>query len=174
MRQQAARVAHHRSVANGQTDGADEWNAYVAERRALSEADTTAADISLRRLLENTQADLEGGGLMRPISKIKHSKATIRRDPAMKQTQVDGPASDDDEKDDDEDAINSDLDDPEDDAAVASDDEGTNGEVMVCLYDKVQRVKNKWKCTLKDGILSTGGKEYVPMFVLQFLSLIQS
>jgi transcription initiation factor TFIIA large subunit len=30
---------------------------------------------------------------------------------------------------------------------------------MLCTYDKVQRVKNKWKCTLKDGILTTNKKE---------------
>jgi len=29
------------------------------------------------------------------------------------------------------------------------------------MYDKVQRVKNKWKCTLKDGVLLVNGKEYV-------------
>ena len=26
---------------------------------------------------------------------------------------------------------------------------------------QVARVKNKWKCTLKDGVMSVGGKEYV-------------
>ena len=28
-------------------------------------------------------------------------------------------------------------------------------------YDKVQRVKNKWKCTLKDGVLNANGKEWL-------------
>ncbi|KAH0186348.1 hypothetical protein KCU86_g12070, partial [Aureobasidium melanogenum] len=32
---------------------------------------------------------------------------------------------------------------------------------VLCTYDKVQRVKNKWKCTLKDGIMSANGKEYL-------------
>ena len=61
---------------------------------------------------------------------------------------------------DDEDAINSDLDDPDDDiiAAEQQDDE-QEGQIMLCTYDKVARVKNKWKCTLKDGVLTTGGKE---------------
>ncbi|CAK37327.1 uncharacterized protein An01g12770 [Aspergillus niger] len=62
---------------------------------------------------------------------------------------------------DDEDAINSDLDDPDDLVAEDHDAEDAVGQVMLCTYDKVQRVKNKWKCTLKDGILTTGGKEYV-------------
>jgi transcription initiation factor TFIIA large subunit len=60
-----------------------------------------------------------------------------------------------------EDAINSDLDDPEDDidGGDGSDDEMVD--YMLCTYDKVQRVKNKWKCTLKDGILTTNKKEYL-------------
>ncbi|KAF2454753.1 hypothetical protein BDY21DRAFT_260028, partial [Lineolata rhizophorae] len=61
----------------------------------------------------------------------------------------------------DEDAINSDLDDSEDENAAGVGDEEALGEVMLCTYDKVQRVKNKWKCTLKDGVLSTQRKEYV-------------
>lgn len=61
---------------------------------------------------------------------------------------------------DDEDAINSDLDDPDDDAIVREEeDDDAGGQIMVCTYDKVARVKNKWKCTLKDGVLTTGGKE---------------
>ena len=62
--------------------------------------------------------------------------------------------------DDDEDAINSDLDDPDDDNIIEEEGEdGKEGQIMLCTYDKVQRVKNKWKCTLKDGVLTTGGKE---------------
>lgn len=67
---------------------------------------------------------------------------------------------DDDENEElDEDAINSDLDDSEDEVSREQDEEVDLGETMLCLYDKVQRVKNKWKCTLKDGVLTTGGKE---------------
>ena len=32
---------------------------------------------------------------------------------------------------------------------------------MFCTYDKVARVKNKWKCVLKDGMVSIGGKDYL-------------
>ena len=50
----------------------------------------------------------------------------------------------DDEDIDDEDAINSDLDDPDEDRDEDEvDDEGL-GNIMLCMYDKVQRVKNKW------------------------------
>ncbi|ODH26128.1 hypothetical protein ACO22_04799 [Paracoccidioides brasiliensis] len=61
----------------------------------------------------------------------------------------------------DEDAINSDLDDPDDLLDDSNDGDDAVGQVMLCTYDKVQRVKSKWKCTLKDGILTSGGKEYV-------------
>lgn len=62
------------------------------------------------------------------------------------------------EKNDDD--INSDLDD--------TDEEGEDGEggeeiehIILCLYDKVSRTKNKWKCTLKDGIMLINGRDYL-------------
>lgn len=165
MRQQQARTAgQQRPVANGQTDGADEWKAFVAERRALTDEAISKSDMTLRERIEQSALEFEGGGLMLPASQAKFPRAPIQRDPSLKRTQLDGGADSDEEKEikEDEDAINSDLDDPDDeDEGVNNEDEGNHGEVMVCLYDKVQRVKNKWKCTLKDGILSTGGKEYV-------------
>lgn len=36
-----------------------------------------------------------------------------------------------------------------------------DGDVIIALYEKVQRVKNKWKITLKDGIISAEGKDYL-------------
>ncbi|KAH3663906.1 hypothetical protein WICMUC_005896 [Wickerhamomyces mucosus] len=61
----------------------------------------------------------------------------------------------------DSDDINSDLDDSDDDGQ-GSDDEGEDGEGMIilCLYEKVLRVKNKWKCNLKDGIANINGKDF--------------
>jgi transcription initiation factor TFIIA large subunit len=59
----------------------------------------------------------------------------------------------------DEDAINSDLDDPEENVESAEDDDEVIGPIMLCMYDKVQRVKNKWKCTLKDGVLTINRRE---------------
>ncbi len=61
----------------------------------------------------------------------------------------------------DEDAINSALDDTDDDGDNNDEDDDSNPQVMLCLYDKVQRTKNKWKCTLKDGVLTVAGREYV-------------
>lgn len=62
----------------------------------------------------------------------------------------------------DEDAINSELDDPEDEMDDnADEDDSMSQQMMLCMYDKVQRTKNKWKCVLKDGVLTVGGREYV-------------
>lgn len=71
--------------------------------------------------------------------------------------QLDGDLDDDTP---DEDAINSDLDDPEDDE-IDNDDDEEVPQIMLCMYDKVQRTKNKWKCVLKDGVLTINGQEYV-------------
>ncbi|EME46425.1 hypothetical protein DOTSEDRAFT_110198, partial [Dothistroma septosporum NZE10] len=62
----------------------------------------------------------------------------------------------------DENAINSDLDDSDDEGGAGmGDDDDEEGDNILCTYDKVQRVKNKWKCTLKDGVMSVNGKEWV-------------
>ncbi|KAI9498947.1 transcription factor IIA, alpha/beta subunit [Zychaea mexicana] len=59
-----------------------------------------------------------------------------------------------------DDDINSDLDDSDD-----ADDDADGGEeiehIILCLYDKVTRTKNKWKCVLKDGIMLVNGRDYL-------------
>ena len=159
--QQAARMNPQQRLSNGQTDGADEWALMVEERRALSDEAVLAADITLRQHVEQMAKDMEGGGLMLPASQQKKRVVPLKRT-ALGPAQYDGGADSEEEKpktEVDEDAINSDLDDPDDDVVGETEDESNNGELMLCTYDKVQRVKNKWKCTLKDGILTTGGKE---------------
>ncbi|KAL4402853.1 transcription factor IIA subunit alpha [Malassezia pachydermatis] len=59
------------------------------------------------------------------------------------------------EEDASKDEIGSDLDDSDDD-----DGDGTE-DMILCLYDKVQRVKNKWKCVLRDGVASIDGRDYL-------------
>ncbi|PWW78666.1 transcription factor IIA, alpha/beta subunit [Tuber magnatum] len=78
------------------------------------------------------------------------------RSASMKQ--MDGESGDEDVVD--EDAINSDLDDSEDDEIDGEDDDEVP-QIMLCMYDKVQRTKNKWKCVLKDGVLTINQTEYV-------------
>jgi transcription initiation factor TFIIA large subunit len=62
----------------------------------------------------------------------------------------------------DSEAINSDLDDS-DTGDEEEADEGAVGEtdIVFCTYDKVARVKNKWKCILKDGMIHVNGKDYL-------------
>lgn len=82
-----------------------------------------------------------------------------KQQPAQKPKKVKAPRSD---IDLDDEAINSDLDDSDDDALRADGDEGEEGDVqtVLCLYDKVQRTKNKWKCVLKDGIVNVNGRDF--------------
>lgn len=161
-----------RSLGSAQTDGAGDWASFVTARRAEVAADAGAADHSLREMLNASSLQMEGGGLMQPVRRARPSKARRAMAGQASSTssirphgQFDGPDDDSDDKDgikdeDDEDAINSELDDSEDELDQEEDDEDANqGEIMLCTYDKVQRVKNKWKCTLKDGVLTTGGKE---------------
>lgn len=174
-------------LGNAQSDGASDaladWKAEVARRReAASRSQPGQNDRLLREHVRQRMLDMEGGGLLVPLEERRQqswsSSATSRKlatdlakldlsssdstspsQPPMTRAQFDGPGGDDEKVEDDEDAINSDLDDPEDHEAEENDAEDAVGQVMLCTYDKVQRVKNKWKCTLKDGILTTGGKE---------------
>ncbi|KAI9876060.1 MAG: hypothetical protein M1830_010033, partial [Pleopsidium flavum] len=147
------------------------------------------ADRTIRMQIERLGQRMEGGGLMVPLEDRPHTREKKKRKAvapaqapvptstptaghsssltALKLAQYDGvDESDEDDKtgikhDSDEDAINSDLDDPNDNVGEEEEDDEGAGQTMLCTYDKVQRVKNKWKCTLKDGVLTTNGKEFV-------------
>lgn len=184
--QQVQQAQQRPTVKSSQLDGADDWAAMVAQRRAdalLNPGAIVEADQTLREQADRMALAMEGGGLMLPLSerpkfpvKAKNeseqrvseassvsSPQRIRSSPASAISQYDGLKESDEELikgDPDEDAINSDLDDPEENIVDdEGDEEGKRGQIMLCTYDKVQRVKNKWKCTLKDGVLTTGGKE---------------
>jgi transcription initiation factor TFIIA large subunit len=184
---QQAQQAQQRvtAVKNAQTDGASDWQAMVEQRRADAQrngSDPHEADMTIRQHLMQSSLEMEGGGLMLPLSQHPKVPASKKRRTGLSADAITDPTAglhisqldgrddeDDDDKtgikddaDDDEDAINSDLDDPDDNAVDETEDDEGAGEIMVCTYDKVQRVKNKWKCTLKDGVLTTGGREYVP------------
>jgi transcription initiation factor TFIIA large subunit len=93
---------------------------------------------------------MEGGGLMLPLKEAtKHQSLAFRKRAGRAgPSQHDGLSDDEDDpvlkEEDDEDAINSDLDDPDDNQEEDDDDEENMGHLMLCMYDKVQRVKNKW------------------------------
>ena len=175
---------------NGQTDGPSDWASMVAQRRAEAMEGRSDADRTIRDRVEQMGREMEGGGLMMPLSEqskkslgkkrkveIQSSITALPMDlvaakrelPSAYIPQYDGGRNDSDEDEktgikddpdlDDEDAINSDLDDPDENVVDETEEDGQQGQIMLCTYDKVQRVKNKWKCTLKDGVLTTGGKE---------------
>ncbi|KAK2768342.1 hypothetical protein FQN54_000196 [Arachnomyces sp. PD_36] len=165
------------SLGNAQTDGASdamaEWKAEVARRRLAAQQQDGASDRLLREQMKQLALQREGGGDMVPYDERygPSSKARKLKGAATGLTPMGSTASSvtsgaigsqyDGAEEEDEDAINSDLDDPDDLGPEDPEGEEGVGQVMLCTYDKVQRVKNKWKCTLKDGILTTGGKEYV-------------
>jgi transcription initiation factor TFIIA large subunit len=135
-------------------------------------------DHMIRRKIEAMGRSMEGGGLMLPLKeripamKSKKRKATTSENltygcphpmpnagpSSHAPPQFDGGDDDDDddeksnvlkEEDFDEDAINSDLDDPDDGLNEEEDDDDAMGHIMLCMYDKVQRVKNKWFVSLQ-------------------------
>ena len=159
------------SIKAEQIDGAggdyEDWKTEYARRKALVRDGRAKNDRTIRDQVLASQRQMEGGGLLLPLDeraglsrpplKVEESKSS-----SLSRAQGDAPGDDDDDdedkEEDDVDAINSDLDDPDDDNGLGETDEVTD-QVMLCTYDKVQRVKNKWKCTLKDGILRVDNNE---------------
>lgn len=172
---------------DGAGESLDEWETELERRRDFTKRHLAEGDRLIHEQYLASQQRLEGGGLLLPLAeKIAQGHGTKRKlvaysspdadapsapsianpspSRAIARAQLDGGDDDDDPQDlkddilDDEDAINSDLDDP-DELAEDADGDDEVGQNMYCTYDKVQRVKNKWKCTMKDGILTAGGKE---------------
>ncbi|KAG0651972.1 transcription initiation factor IIA large subunit [Hyphodiscus hymeniophilus] len=172
------RLQNQNSVNGAQNDGAgDDFEGPVAiikryNANGEQELGRMEVDGLIRDKIAAMGQAMEGGGLMLPLreaSNAKKRQRKVKRSVSGLAPQHDGPGSDDDEdnkdhvKDEelDEDAINSDLDDPDDGLNDEEDDDEGMGHIMLCMYDKVQRVKNKWKCVMKDGVLTVNGKEYV-------------
>lgn len=160
---------------DGASDGAlDEWKSMLAQRRALHAKHSGDVDGLMRQQILEQSAELESG-LMQPLDQLPSNKRLKRTVDSQTQSQtpsrssvpqLDGTndAEDEDEKPeikDESDAINSDLDDDDEGNAGLDEDEDETVDTILCTYDKVQRVKNKWKCTLKEGIMSANGKEWV-------------
>jgi transcription initiation factor TFIIA large subunit len=117
-----------------------------------------AIDNMIRKQIEARGQAMEGGGLMLPLKERLPTRPSKKRKMAPGSSfggahnssltagpsQMDGGDDDDLDDEDDDDAINSDLDDPDDLKSDDSDAEDGVGQIMLCMYDKVQRVKNKW------------------------------
>ncbi|KAF2743055.1 hypothetical protein M011DRAFT_471769 [Sporormia fimetaria CBS 119925] len=168
--------AHQRPPQNHtyppQTDGSnealDDWNAFMRARAAAGDQDRVAADASIREHIDAMMANVDVGIGMPLAQMPKGSKRKainrIRQEEQVgnascsssgpRVARMDGEEAD-------EDAINSDLDDPDDDLVDNGNDDEDMEDYILCTYDKVQRVKNKWKCVLKDGFLHTNKKEFV-------------
>lgn len=111
--------------------------------------DRAEIDRHLHAQLLARAKQMEGGGLMLPLR-----AATAQRSGSDKPRdgdgpgQFDGPGDDVKSEESDEDAINSDLDDPDEDREDEDDEDDSMNQMMLCMYDKVQRVKNKWYVSL--------------------------
>lgn len=57
--------------------------------------------------------------------------------------------------------IDSDLDDSEDELKDDGEEDEGEIDIVFCVYDKVQRVKNKWKTVFKDGMIHINGRDYL-------------
>lgn len=188
------RMGQQQRPPHSQTDGAadlDDDETYEGVLMQRSKAGTLQelGRVDIDRILHakiaaNSRA-MEGGGLMLSLKEASGSGSaagTSRKGKGVAAFDGGDDDDDDDDEEEDEDAINSDLDDPEDEDGEDEVDEDGLGHIMLCTYDKVQRVKNKWyvllgvhhickkkksannhyrKCVLKDGVLTVNGKEYV-------------
>ncbi|KAK4193434.1 transcription initiation factor IIA large subunit [Podospora australis] len=165
MQAQGQHIAPQNGLPAAQHDGATAYEGILMQRDANGnpvELSRVEIDNMLHAQILARGKQMEGGGLMLPLKQATRNRgiASKRDADASHVSAHDG--GDDELKDEDldDDAINSDLDDPNDDKDD-DDDEDDGGHMMLCMYDKVQRVKNKWKCTLKDGVLTVNGREYV-------------
>ncbi|KAJ0115816.1 hypothetical protein J7T55_003985 [Diaporthe amygdali] len=148
-----------------QVDGAADDYEGVLMRRDQNGETSEVGRVEIDRMLHDQIAarakQMEGGGLMLPLKEATKHKSIGKKTASSGPSGFDGVDDDIKREEVDEDAINSDLDDPDEVDIADDDDEENMGHIMLCMYDKVQRVKNKWKCTMKDGVLNVNGKDYV-------------
>ncbi|KAJ3410226.1 transcription factor IIA subunit alpha [Chytridiales sp. JEL 0842] len=146
----------------GQNDGVDQHGGDGEKRVEEGEAEALK-NMSRETIDEMLISALEKG--LKSSSRNEESqvegslRGRVRRRRNLQQQQLDGnddDDDDDDDNDDDPDNLNSDLD------SSDSDDEDPDMENMIlCQYEKVSRIKNKWKCVFKDGVISVDGKDYL-------------
>jgi transcription initiation factor TFIIA large subunit len=138
-----------------QTDGpGDEEEGFGFIKQGNEVMGRVEIDGLIRAQIERNGRHMEGGGLMMPLRQASsQSQRALERQRLRQvqsqrgvgQGQVDGGDDDDVKAEElDEDAINSDLDDPDEGLNDEEDEDEGMGHIMLCMYDKVQRVKNKW------------------------------
>jgi transcription initiation factor TFIIA large subunit len=47
------------------------------------------------------------------------------------------------------------------DESESEEEEIETDNIILCQYEKVSRIKNKWKTVLKDGVIHVNGKDYL-------------
>jgi hypothetical protein len=150
MQQQVARPRPPNGLPASQFDGSNDAAADLSEQPGAGSGQPTVMsraqiDEHLHAQLAARAKQMEGGGLMLPLKKATKDRGTVtKRQRTEGPGQFDGLDDDIKSEEDDEDAINSDLDDPDEGGEEDEDDDETMGHMMLCMYDKVQRVKNKW------------------------------
>jgi transcription initiation factor TFIIA large subunit len=156
--QQQQPPAPGQAFRNGQTDGAgdmdsedddDDFEGILLQQTAggdMQELGRVDIDRIMHKRMAANAKSMEAGGLMLTLKEATKDQPRLDH-PASGKRKGKGVAAydgGDDDEEEDEDAINSDLDDPDEDRDDDEvDDEGL-GHIMLCMYDKVQRVKNKW------------------------------
>ena len=133
---------------NAQTDGVGDaegdFEGVLLQRDAsgdVRELGRLEIDQKLHEQIASRAKSMEGGGLMVPLKEATRHK--VMPNANRKGKGIAGHDGGDDEEED-EDAINSDLDDPDEGGTDDEVDDDGLGNIMLCMYDKVQRVKNKW------------------------------
>lgn len=97
----------------------------------------------------NKSAMLSIGGTSKDLKKLEEKNESDEDDEAFKKKEVV-------KKDDNEECEElSEL------SAESNKDEIEGKDFLYAQYDKVHRVKSKWKCSFKDAILQINGKEYI-------------
>ncbi|KAK9358244.1 transcription factor IIA, alpha/beta subunit-domain-containing protein [Lipomyces starkeyi] len=148
-----------------------------AESSCITQADGSSEELEVSREAVDR---LLGCHILR--QKFRHSEHTTQQPAPINSTrqkkegktsefsllQMDGASdssdkesNNDDDDNEDSGAINSDLDDPEDEIHSQEDETEESDAITLCLYDRVRRMKNKWKCDFRDGAVHVNGKDYL-------------
>lgn len=141
---------------DGPSDGLLKWKAEVSKRREASFKNSGRSDEFIRHYVKSRATEQQGNGGMRPLSELPQVDKKQGQNKLSGLHQVpqesaavapyDGP---------DENSINSDLDDSVDET---SDDHSEEGQLVLCTYEKVHRVRSRFRCIFKDGMMSVNDK----------------
>lgn len=153
------------SESNDQGDGSPsdlfDWRLEVSKRREAAFRGRGRNDKLVRQYVNLKAMEEQGNGPMRPFPGWKNLGAKPKQNVILDPLEVpegaviprklamapyDGP---------DENTINSDLDDSGDEIGDEDTDES---QLILCTHEKVHRVRSKFKCILRDGVMTINDK----------------